>query len=184
MEEVEFVRQRNVVPWLTRVEELAGRLDSWRDLLSIHYPTLARAHLAGALVQDARAAVAKVLAVMVKRVGEFAYEASRSGPLWDSFRNEHAVSCVAVLAVSVELTMAAADLIRDEGSLPSRDTTRNTYRLIANQRLYLQRAEDGLGSQSGCFLAQVQSVFITGRRLRYSSGSSQSVGAEQLDTVA
>jgi len=184
MEEVEFVRQRNVVPWLARVEELAGRLDSWRELLSTHYPMLARAHMAGELVPEAHVAVAKVLAVMVKRVGEFAFEASRSGPLWETFRNEHAASCVAVLAVSVKLTMAATDLIHDEALLPPRDTTRNTYRLVANQRLYLQRAETGLGGQSGVFLAQVQSVFITGHRLWFSSGSLQSVGADQLNTVA
>jgi len=55
-----------------------GRIDEWRDLLSIHYHTLARARLAVAMVPEARAAAGNMMAILTKRAGEFASEASRS----------------------------------------------------------------------------------------------------------
>jgi hypothetical protein len=158
--------------WVVYLEEVAGRLDGWRGMLSRHYPELARVHTAAELVPEARAAVAKVLVALTRRSEEFISEASRSGPLWEALRDEYAASCVAVLTVSVKLVMAVTGLIRDEASLPARGSTRDTHRLTYPQRVYLTRAETLISDRSGRFLVQSGFVFTTGQRSYHAGVSS------------
>jgi len=150
-----------------------GRIDEWRDLLSIHYHTLARARLAVEMVPEARAAAGNMMAILTKRAGEFASEASRSGPSWETLRDEHAATCVAMLLVSVKLAAAAGALVSDEMLLPSRTTTLNTNRLVHDQRVYLIHVMTSVGNRTQRFLLQAETVFETGYRLSVSEESSR-----------
>jgi len=169
---VAWVREKYAERWVEYVEVVAGKVDDWRDSLATHYPTLARTRKAPELVPEARAAVVKLLAMLMRRRGEFVSESSRSGPMWNALCDEHAASCVAVLRVSVKLTAAVTSLVRDEASLPSRVSTLGTGRLNWHQREYLQRAEVLISDRAGRLLAQAEAVFSTGERLRLTNESS------------
>lgn len=153
------VRTQFAERWLRYVIVLAGKVDRGRaDLVRLH-PEFRRESLARSQAPLARDAVAAILAVLGRRVDDFAAARVIRGVVReDSSRGAYLVASAMVQGVSTNLEMAIAELLCDDGLASP------MARLTTAQRVYLQNAGPRLETRTRRFLLYAQALFVTGRR--------------------
>jgi len=153
--------------WFEYVQTVAERLDEARERLAPYLSNPVYERSASSVSSTSRVAVDGILEVVRVRTVHFPIGRSvRSGLHWERLEKEYVLMCMEISGVGIKLSMDIGQLLHEEGKLPL------VSQLSVAQRAYLASAQTQLHSRAIRFLAQVESIFITGQRAQGSIVSS------------
>jgi len=160
------VRDDYAERWVVYVGKISTALVDGRAKLVKHASFLAHQRPASLVVQEARAAVDKVLAALAKRVTDFPFNRhySRRGLAWTVLQNDFTAACSEVYHVCTVLTMAIRSLLHEETLMPPQPGKLLPYYLARDARNYLIRGQRLMVERTEGFMEQAQSFFTTGMR--------------------
>jgi len=160
------VRDDYAERWVAYVGKISTALVDGRAKLVKHASFLAHQRPASLVVQEARAAVDKVLAALVKRVTDYPLNRihSRRSLAWTVLRNDFTAACLEVHHVCTVLTMAIRSLLHEETLMRPQPGKLLPYYLTRDARNYLIRGQRLLVERTEGFMDQAQSFFTTGAR--------------------
>jgi len=152
--------------WLEFTRLVVRHLDDGRKRLVTHDLEFEHERPASSVLPRAGAAVNDVIVAIEGRMRHFRRRRiTRRGSLWRELEGDFLAASAVVHGVCAALCFAVAVLLEDDDDLSSDGLAAPSSCLTTLQREFLTTARERLEEKTERFLAQAESMFITGRRL-------------------